>query len=190
MDMETKKEIRKRILEQRDALAVEEVNAKSTAIFERLYSLSQYGNAKVILAYMDYRNEVMTGEFIKRCMRDGKRVALPKVEPGNALSIYEISGIERDTSAGFKGIQEPDGAVLNRLDPVEIDMAVIPGVAFDLCRNRIGYGAGYYDRLLPSLRSDCTKAGVAYGFQLVDTIPTGRFDIHMDIIITENGIIS
>ncbi len=187
--METKREMRKRILEQRNALCPEEVYSKSAAVLKRLYSTRHYDNARMVLAYMDYGNEVMTGEFIKRCMRDGKRVALPKVESGNTLSIYEIKEIERDTQMGFRGILEPDGNVLNRLAPAKIDLAVIPGVAFDFNMYRIGYGAGYYDRFLPGLKPDCIKVGLAYVFQLVDKIPSGEFDVPMDIIVTENGII-
>lgn len=168
---------------------MEEVNEKSAEIFERLCALRQYDNAKIVLAYMDYRNEVMTGEFIKRCRRDGKRVTLPKVEPGNSLSVYEINEVKRDTLPGFKGIPEPNSAILNRLDPAEIDLAVIPGVAFDYGRHRVGYGAGYYDRFIPRLRSDCVKAGVAYSLQLVDKINTGRYDVPMDIVVTEDEII-
>ena len=214
--METKIEIRKRLLEQRNALSTEEVNEKSSALFERLCALKEYGNAKIVLAYMDYRNEIMTVEFIKRCMRNGKRVALPKVEvknvmassvsdkvllvpdvalsvsdkvslvPEYTLSVYEINEVERDTIPGFKGIPEPDSAGLNKLDPKEIDLAVIPGVAFDYDRHRVGYGAGFYDRFLPMLRPDCIKAGVAYSFQLVDKIPSGRYDMPMDIIVTDD----
>ena len=190
--METKTEIRKRLLEQRNALSMKEVNEKSAVVFERLCKLRQYDKSKIILAYMDYRNEVMTGEFIKRCRRDGKRVVLPKVESGNGervLSLYEINEAGRDILPGFKGIPEPDSAILNRMYPAEIDLAVIPGVAFDYGRHRIGYGAGYYDRFLSWLRQDCVKAGVAYSMQLVDKIPAGRYDIPMDIVVTEDMLI-
>lgn len=210
-------EIRKRLLERRKALSMEKVIEKSTALFKQLCTLKEYDNAKVVLVYMDYKNEVMTGEFIKRCKLDGKRVALPKVEVNNAmsaankelleiekvltdtnkvmsavdkvLSIYEINEVEKDTIPGFKGIPEPDSDILNRLDPKKIDLVIIPGVGFDFNKHRIGYGAGYYDRFLPKLRPDCIKAGVAYSFQLVDKIPTGRYDMPMDIIITEDMII-
>ncbi len=201
--MEIKNEIRNRILDRRNALSLEEMNEKSAAIFERLCTLRQYEHAKIVLAYMDYRNEVMTRGFIKRCGRDGKRVALPKVECRNdfkalsdgdkqvfvltnTLAVYEINEVEADTLPGFKGILEPKSAVLNRLDPTEIDLAVIPGVAFDYRRHRVGYGAGYYDRFLLKLRSDCVNVGVAYSLQLVERIPAGKHDLPMDIVVTED----
>lgn len=204
--MTTKIEIRKSILEQRSALSKEELVEKSTSIFERLCTLKQYNKAKIVLVYMDYRNEVMTGEFIRRCRSDGKRVALPKVEPGiggvalsvsekalsvhgNALSVYEIHDADRDIITGFKGIPEPNSAILNKLNPIEIDLAVIPGVAFDCNRQRVGYGAGYYDQFLTGLKPDCLKVGVAYSLQLVDKIPVGKHDMPMDLVITEDKII-
>ena len=213
LTMETKSEIRKRILEQRNAMRLEEVYAKSVAVFEHLCTLRAYDAAKIVLMYMDYKNEVMTGGFIKRCMGDGKRVVLPKVEhisaidkgigygkvssgSGNGilgichdLRVYEINDVERDTLPGFKGIPEPRNTVLNRINPTEIDLAIIPGVAFDSVRNRLGYGAGFYDKFLPRLRTDCVKTGVAYSLQLVDRIPAGRYDIPMDIVFTEDKII-
>lgn len=188
--IETKAEIRKRILKLRYTLSSEETCDKSAMIFERLCGLSQYKGAKTVIAYMDYKNEVMTSEFIRKCRRDGKRVALPRVETGqlykNELRFYEIDRIETDTLLGFKGIMEPDSAVLNRME--EIDLAVIPGVAFDYGKSRIGYGAGYYDRSLCCLRPDCIKAGVAYSIQMVEAIPTGEYDIPMDMVVTEDTI--
>ncbi len=199
--METKSEIRKRMLIRRSAMNPEEVRLKSDAIFSRLCALAEYNQAKTILAYMDIRNEVRTDGFIRRCLNDGKRVALPKVvsvadplevsgtapaENVPALAVYEILRPERDVAPGFKGIPEPDASVLKRLDPAEIDLAVIPGVAFDPGRNRVGYGAGYYDRFIGRLRPDCLRIAVAYGFQLVDSIPADRYDMQMDMVITED----
>lgn len=194
---ETKKEIRKRIIAQRNTQSLNEISKKSDALFERLCLLDEYKDAKIVLAYMDYKNEVMTGNFIKRCKYDGKRVALPKVEnnrckisvAGNKMSIYEINDVEKDTSPGFMGILEPNADVLKKLDPLEIDFAVIPGVAFDCFRQRIGYGAGFYDRFLSKLRADCVKVGVAYSLQLVDKIIVGKYDLPMDIVITEDSFI-
>jgi len=185
--METKAEIRKRILKQRNALSREEACAKSMLIFSGLCKLSKYQNAKTVLAYMDYKNEVMTCEFIKKCRCDGKRVVLPKVD-ADALLLYKINDVETDTLPGFKGIPEPNCAILNGIDPEEIDLAVIPGVAFDYNKHRVGYGAGYYDRFLSRLRPDCFKAGVAYSLQMVDVIPAGMYDIPMDIVVTEDII--
>jgi 5-formyltetrahydrofolate cyclo-ligase len=214
--MESKDDIRKRVLKLRTGLGAEDIRSKSTAIFERIYSLRQYKEAATVLAYMDYKNEVMTGEFIRKCLNDGKRVALPKVVMENGekdravsgktsvgfecafesadkapvkaehtLAAYLINDIDRNILPGYKGIMEPDSSVLKLLDPSEIDLAVIPGVAFDYGKNRIGYGAGYYDRFLHKLRADCLKVSAAFGLQLVDAIPADRYDVPVDMVVTE-----
>lgn len=187
--METKAELRKRLIQGRNQLSSEEVREKSALIFDRLCSLEQYQKAKTVLVYMDYRNEVMTRGFIQRCRREGKRVVLPKVAPDCLLELYEINEIACDTAPGFKGIPEPDSSRLRCMDAAEIDLAVVPGVAFDGERRRVGYGAGYYDRFLPSLRRDCPVIAVAYSLQLVENIEPGMYDIPMDAVITEDRIL-
>lgn len=189
--METKNDIRKSILIKRNSLTQFEVQKKSEEIFRRLYSLEQYKNARTVIAYLDYKNEVMTRDFIKRCISDGKTIALPKVIPGDnrELMAYEIHSITKDIHSGYKGIPEPKADVLNQVEPSCIDLAVIPGVAFDCSRQRIGYGAGYYDRFLMKLRQDCFKIGVAFSLQILNTIPCDEHDVPMDMIITDTKII-
>lgn len=209
--MESKDEIRRRVFSLRDSMPMEEIRQKSAVIFKRVADLRQYHDAKVVLAYMDFKNEVMTVEFIKKCLSEGKRVALPKVDlpkgtkaddngrlTDNAeaaakfkrvLTFYEINDVDRDTLPGYKGIIEPDSPALKEMDPAAVDLAVIPGVAFDLGKNRIGYGAGYYDRFLHKLRGDCLKVGVAFGLQLFDSIPAGKDDVPVDMVVTEKMLI-
>ncbi|MGE5613229.1 MAG: 5-formyltetrahydrofolate cyclo-ligase [Bacillota bacterium] len=192
--METKLEIRKRILEERDLLDAGAVFEKSAAIMERLCSLKEYVDAATIMAYMSIRNEVRTDFFIERCMFDGKAVAIPKVErsgPAGQLTLeaYVIKEPGKDLVKGAMGIPEPDASVLKRLDPGEIDLVVVPGIAFDYSRYRVGYGAGCYDRFLPRLKPGCLKAGVAYEMQVVEKIPAACHDVRMDLVITESRII-
>lgn len=187
--MDEKKKIRKTVLDMRNSLSGDEAVQKSEAIFERLCLLKQYAGADIIHVYMNYRNEVRTAKFIQRCLRDGKRVAVPRVEAGHSLSAYEITDVEKDIIRGFKGIPEPARAALNKIRPEEIDMVVMPGVAFDRSKRRLGYGGGYYDRFLPLLRPDCVKVGVAYGFQLMEDVPAEEHDAPADIVITEDTII-
>jgi 5-formyltetrahydrofolate cyclo-ligase len=194
MIMETKSAIRRRILKERCMLDAGEVFERSAAVAERLCSLKEYMNAATIMAYISVRNEVGTDFFIKRCMLDGKTVAIPKVEnrmPPEAgmLAAYVIKEPGKDLTDGFKGIPEPDASVLKRLDPKEIDMVVVPGIAFDYRRYRIGYGAGFYDRFLPELRPDCLKVGLAYEIQVVEMIPAADHDMRMDLVVTERRVI-
>ncbi|HOQ07146.1 MAG TPA: 5-formyltetrahydrofolate cyclo-ligase [Clostridiales bacterium] len=191
--MEAKKEIRKYYIERRNRLSEEEVREKSALLSDRICSLEQYKKASVILAYMSFGNEVSTGTFITRCIKDGKTVALPKVEKaegkGCRLSLYAIKDPVEDVVTGFKGIREPDPSRTKLMDPREIDLAVIPGVAFDAAGIRLGYGAGCYDRLLPMLRQDCVKIGAAFEIQLADVLPAEKHDFRLDAVVTERRTI-
>lgn len=189
--MDIKAVIRRKIIEQRGLLSIQEVTEKSSRIARHLCSLSQYINAGTVMAYMSFRNEAATDVFIGNCIRDGKKVAIPKVQQNPALALlpYEIKDPQMDVLKGFKGISEPDASRLRRVDPLEFDLAVIPGVAFDSRRCRIGYGAGYYDRFLMTLRPDCLKVGIAYEMQMIDKFSVDEHDIPMDLVITENRII-
>lgn len=192
--METKSDLRNRILRNRSVLSPQAVCEKSGNIFNRLYSTKHYEDTKIVLAYMSFRNEVSTELFIRKCLADGKIVAIPRVEHHKGtgsqriLTAYRINELDKDIISGYKGIPEPDTTILNKMDPREIDLAIIPGVVFDYSRYRIGYGAGYYDRFLSSLGTDCLKAGIAYDMQMIDKIPYEEHDIPMDIVVTETGV--
>jgi 5-formyltetrahydrofolate cyclo-ligase len=191
--MKTKQEYRRFYLGRRDSLSEEEVRYKSAMLFDRICSLEQYKKAGVILAYMSFGNEVSTGHFIYGCTREGKIVALPRVEKtdgkGCRLSLYIAEDPVKDMVPGFKGILEPDPSKARLLDPREIDFAVVPGIAFDVSGNRLGFGAGCYDRLLPLLRPDCLKVGAAFEIQIADELPVNEHDFRLDMIVTEKRMI-
>lgn len=188
---ETKAMIRKRIIDQRNLLSPQEVSEKSNEITGRLCSLSQYVSAGTVMAYMSFRNEVETSAFINRCFLDGKRIVIPKIQQGPDMTLlpYEIKDLQKDVLPGSWGIPEPDTSRLHRVDPPEIDIIVVPGVSFDLRRYRIGYGAGYYDRFLLSLRTDCLKVGIAFELQMLEQFCAESYDIPMDLVITERRIV-
>ncbi len=191
--MKTKKEFREFYLERRSRLSREEVREKSALLFERVCSLEQYKKADIILAYMSAGNEADTGAFVYGCIEDGKTVSLPRVEKtegvGSRLGVYTVKDPVEDTVPGFKGILEPDPLKTRLLEPHEPDLAVVPGIAFDTSGNRIGYGAGYYDRLLPLLRTDCLKVGAAFEMQIADMLPAEQHDFRLDMIVTEERTI-
>lgn len=185
--------IRKTSLERRLLLDEEELRLKSKQIAENLMNLEIFEKSGVIMCYMDFRNEVQTCGIINRCQVLGKTVALPLVErcPGKQLEIaaYVIRDVKTDLEMGAYGILEPDPNSSKRLDPAVIDMVIVPGVAFDAGKNRIGYGAGCYDRFLKKVRGDCVKVGLAFEVQMVDRIPAEDDDVQMDIVITEKRVI-
>lgn len=184
-----KREIRERILEQRNKLTPEEVSAASKVICSRIAAHPRFEEAKLVMCYMDFRNEVMTLPLIQECLLRGKRVALPRVGKRNdqawELSIHEIVDLARDCRPGTFGIPEPVESLTAPVDEKTIDFVVVPGVAFDLHKHRIGYGAGFYDRFLRRVRPDCFKAAAAFDLQVVDKLPAEEHDIPVDAIVTE-----
>lgn len=188
-----KKELRRQILALRDSLGEEEVACKSELIINKITSMEIYNKSKFIMSYVDFRNEVKTQEFIEASLESGKRVAVPltgKDEKGNRIIIpCEILNIKYELERNSFGILEPKKEYRRAINPMELDLIIVPGVAFDLRKNRIGYGAGYYDRFLAFVRKDCIKLGVAFDFQVVEEIDAKSHDISVDIIVTEKRLI-
>ncbi|MCX7658787.1 MAG: 5-formyltetrahydrofolate cyclo-ligase, partial [Oscillospiraceae bacterium] len=123
----------------------------------------------------------------------GKRIAVPLVESAagyqKMISPCEIKDVEAELAKGCYGILEPVKELARRVPPENLDMVIVPGVAFDLKKNRIGYGGGYYDRFLKKMRFNCLKVGIAFEFQIVPEIPASENDVPVDIIVTEKRII-
>jgi 5-formyltetrahydrofolate cyclo-ligase len=183
--VQDKRILRKKFLAARAALAPDEVEEKSRKIMGVLFSLEELLKAQAVMFYVDARNEVKTKDAITWALNAGKRVAVPKVTGVRRLAAVEIKSLE-ELSPGCFGILEPvrdDG-----ISPAEIDLVIVPGVAFDKSGYRLGYGAGYYDNFLPLLRPEVKKVAVAFEMQVVDRIPAERHDVRMDMIITENCI--
>ena len=188
----TKKHLRAEVAANRKNENRESVESKSIKITERVISLVSFSESPSIMCYMDFKNEVMTRYIIRHCFEHGKRVILPLVDKTDGLMKivpYEIMDEERDVIPGTLGILEPNRDKVKSINPKEIDVVIVPGVAFDLNKNRLGFGAGLYDKFLSSVNDGCTKIGIAFEFQIYDTIPVEEHDISLDFIITEERII-
>ena len=183
--MEDKRNLRKKIIEQRLSLLQKEVEQKSDTIMSTLFSTDYYKKAKVVMFYVDMRNEVMTKKAIIKALSEGKRVVVPRVKKGYGLLAMEIKSLD-ELKPGTFGVLEPPE--MEEVILEEIDLVVVPGVVFDKKGYRIGYGGGYYDRFLPKLRKDAKKIAVAFEMQMVDFIPAESHDIKMDAIITEKRL--
>jgi 5-formyltetrahydrofolate cyclo-ligase len=179
-----KKEIRKKVLAARDGLLQGQRTAKSREIEERLFSLPELKSARTVLFFASFRSEVDTIPMIRRALASGKRVILPKVK-GKELELFAIRNVDSDVSPGAWGIPEPRGSAPVKLD--ELDVIIVPGAAFDERGNRLGYGAGFYDKLL----SEFTKLSVALAFeeQIIPKVPAGPHDMPVKKIVTEKRII-
>ena len=180
--MEAKKDIRKRVLELRNAMTEMEWEEKSYQIYKNLTSHPFFLESKEIYVYIDFRKEVGTREIIESAWRDGKRVAVPKIE-GKKMNFYYIQSW-KDVEKGHWGIKEPQ---TNMLAEADEPCMIMPGSVFDLNRNRIGYGGGFYDTYLES-HSKCRTIALAFEFQVLKEIPTEEYDIKPQCIITEEKI--
>ena len=163
----------------RGHLTQSQVDSLSNEVSQNLEKLEAYRKARVVLLYWPLPGEVDLRTLIED---GGKRVALPVVV-GDRLVLREYS--PSYMTKGAYGILEPDVRA-PEINPQEVDIAIIPGVAFDHQCKRLGRGKGFYDRLLPSLQ--CMKVGVAFSFQVFETIPSDPWDIPMDMVITENEV--
>lgn len=191
-----KKSLRELLLAKRDSITVEDKKAKDNAIRKRLFSLEYFKDAKTILFYASFRSEAETLKAIQNTLKLKKRVALPVVDTEHKqLKLYEIHDIS-ELSSGYMGIPEPVPSRTRNMGLNEIDIEIIPGIGFDLKGNRLGYGAGYYDKLLShkSKRLSKTKGRIttialAFEEQIAEKIPSEPHDIRVDIIVTEKRLI-
>ena len=179
-----KNAIRKQVLDTRFRLSPEERRARSIEIETRLFSLAEFRSASLVLFYASFQSEVETHHMIRRALAEGKRVALPKVK-GKELELFEIRSFDKDVAPGAWGIPEPESGVPAKL--TDIDLIVVPGAAFDGRGNRIGYGAGFYDKLLPHFPG--RTVALAFELQIVADAPAAGHDIPVQKIITEKRII-
>lgn len=179
-----KNDLRKQVLTARDRLAPGERTAKSREIGERLFALPEFGTARTVLFFASFRSEVETVPMIRRALAEGKRVVLPKVA-GAELELFEIADYAEDVAPGAWGIPEPKSARPVKL--ADIDLVVVPGAAFDLHGNRIGYGAGFYDKLLPGFRG--LTAALAFELQIIASVPASAHDVPVKKIVTETRIV-
>jgi 5-formyltetrahydrofolate cyclo-ligase len=177
--------LRKEILGRRMAMETHAAMASSRAISERLVAEREFGNSRVVAMYHGFRNEVDTREIFKAAMEAGKDVFFPRVTD-RRRGLIEFLRVD-DLGAlvpGEFGIMEPPESG-EAVEPGGIDLFLVPGVAFDAAGNRLGYGAGYYDRALSGRAGRSTAAGLAYEFQVVGEIPSSPDDERMNMVVTE-----
>ena len=142
--------------------------------------LPQFHQAKIVLLYWSMEDEVQTHDFVNSWYGQ-KTILLPCVD-GDDLLLRQYTGPQCMTTGEQFGIGEPTGTVFTDLD--KVDLIIVPGVAFDRHRNRMGRGRGFYDRLLKST-PNAYKVGVGFDFQLVECVPVEPFDVPMDKVVVE-----
>ena len=177
-----KKEARILIKERRMNLSQEYINLASDKIFEKLLQNEDFKNAKTIMSYMDFKNEVKTNRINNFVKDSGKILVLPKVIDKEIMIVIEDKNQYIVSPFGNK---EPDGEEYKG----NIDVIITPGVAFDKDKNRVGFGRGYYDRFFVK-HPNAKKIAIAFEEQIIEEgIETDTYDKKVDILITEKNII-
>lgn len=182
---EAKRALRERILSQRDELATAERLRAGALIAAAIAARPDFRDAATVLLTVSFRSEWDTRPLLAAALAAGKTVGAPRVHlPTQMLEPCAVTDLERDLAPGFRTIAEP----LPHCAPLPlaaIDWVLVPGVAFDTHGYRIGYGGGYYDRLLPLLRPDARRIAGALELQIVDRVPAAPHDATVDAIVTE-----
>ena len=172
-----KKLLRSQIRQKKQAMSLAEIEEKSRILAEKFIASDAYRNASAIYGYLPYNQEVRTVPMLEQALRDGKRVAVPKVYGDEMKFIFmdDLSKVE----AGYAGIPEPvaDAPVADDVTA----LVLMPGLAFDPQGHRIGYGGGFYDKFLAAEPNHPTVA-LCYNFQMLEKLETEEFDIPVDTV--------
>lgn len=182
---EAKLAARRAIIAARDAMPPAARAAGSAAVTARIAALPSFIAARTVLLTLPFRSEWDTLPLIELALASGKTVAAPRVNRATRmLELHALTGSARALVPGAYGVPEPD-ANADRVAPESVEWVLVPGVAFDRTGRRLGYGGGYYDRLLPLIGRAPRVAG-AFDVQLVDRVPWAPHDVCVDVIVTES----
>lgn len=170
--------------------AQENKDELSRQIVARCMELPEYQNAKTVLFYIDVRSEVRTRNDLANALTGGKKIVVPYCVDGE-LHLFHLQDIG-ELEIGMYKILEPKAdlrpVAAKRVEVEEIDMIIVPGVAFDRRGGRTGHGKGYYDKLLEHARHDTPLVALAFECQLFDEIPMQEHDVYMDKVVTEKAV--
>lgn len=182
---EEKLRLRKQIIEHMNSLSEERYTTLSEEIAFSLYAQKEWAEAKTIGITLSMENEVNTYPIIEKAWEEGKKVVVPKCNKGTrTMSFRQISNFDQLETV-YMNLREPIPALTEEVDADEIDLQIVPGVAYTGRGERIGYGGGYYDRYLVHYKGKTLS--LAYSFQIVEHIPVEPFDKNVEKIITEKG---
>lgn len=177
-----KRQIRKQVLQGLHRQKEEQRRRKSEAIWRKLQRLGVFRRAKTVLCYVSLPDEVQTRPLIMQMLEAGKRVMVPTVR-GEDLVLSQLRDPGRDLAPGSFGVLEPKPAALRPVPVEELDLVLVPGLAFDRRGHRLGRGRGYFDRLLARLPDTASTIGVCFDFQLFDRLPTDPHDQAVGVVV-------
>jgi len=187
----SKDAIREDILQRRRDLDTEILRSKSRSIIQRVLDWNGFRDAKSVLIYLSRRGEVETDALVQEALDRGKTVGVPVIDKkNNELAVSQVSGLDIEFEVGPFGIREPAKQFLKPLALKNLDLVIAPGLAFDKQGGRIGYGKGYFDRLLARMPQTTLRAGLALEFQVYDSLPQTTADVPMHVVVTENATLN
>lgn len=177
-----KARLRRDLLQMRNNLPEGERWRRSERIHTHLRATDAWRDATTVAFYVSIGSEVDTRDALPAACAE-KRVVAPATDlAAHRITLHEVQDPEALEPGAF-GVPEPAGPIV---DPGEVDLVLVPGLAFDPRGNRVGYGAGYYDGLLAEVA--CPTAGLAYAFQVVDEVPATAHDVPVAMVVTEDGV--
>jgi 5-formyltetrahydrofolate cyclo-ligase len=168
----------------------QDVDLLSRRIWDKLRSLPEFAGARTLTTYLDMGSEVRTREYVPQLWQMGKRVIVPFCE-AHELRLFHLQDMDELTPGAWQ-ILEPApqwrAIAQRRVDAAELDLILVPGLAFDRNGDRLGWGKGYYDRFLHQVSAEAVKIALAFQCQLVEEIPALAHDVRMDKVITEDTV--
>lgn len=186
---EAKRHLRERVLAARDALDPAVLEADSRAIAARIAGMASFRDARCLLLTLPFRSEWHTQALAGEALGRGARVVLPRVNvESRMIELFDVEDVSRDVEPGYRGIPEPRPG-LPRVEEADIDWVLVPGVAFDESGRRLGYGGGFYDRLLAGVEPRVPRVAGAFELQIVDAIPAAPHDLLVNAIATPGRLV-
>lgn len=179
-----KKSLRKQMKDLRDSISALEKETYDQNIFSKVITSPFYRESENLFIYVSFGSEADTHRIIEKAIKDNKTVYVPKViNRTEGMAAVKINSISELKASRF-GMLEPE-IISEEAKPWQLDLMIIPGLAFDKRGGRLGYGAGYYDRFLSEAKAEAYKIGIAYSCQIIDEVPMEEKDFFIDSIITD-----
>lgn len=178
------------VAERLENLTEEDLSEKYRKVEHKLFKFANFMEARLAFLYTPVRNEMPTEGIIKKTLQIEKGLALPVfTNAKNAINLYKINNYNKDLVLNADNILEPNMEKCKKITLEEVDIAIIPGLAFDDKGGRIGFGNNYYSKMITKLPETCRKVSLAYEEQIVDQIQMESRKFTVDIIITDQRII-
>jgi 5-formyltetrahydrofolate cyclo-ligase len=184
-----KRKVRAEFLSMRNRFDPASALVCSASIFASVKKLSLYQQTKTLMIYLSYGSEVITNFIVRSAVEEEKNVVVPAIKNPGDLRMQAVKIVRlEDANQLVYGVRQPEVISEDVVVKEDIDLVLVPGVAFDLSRYRVGYGKGYYDRWLKDVPLS-KSIGLAYDFQITDKLPIGKHDLPIGTIVTEQRII-